>query len=749
MSIGLSRAASPPAGSIPLLLPLFFVSGFPALIYQLVWQRALFAVYGVNIEAVTVIVSGFLLGLGLGSLAGGRLSSIRGVSLLGAFGAIELCLAAIGFVSLDALDLFSQHAAAWPAWASTVAVLALLVVPTTLMGATLPILVAYLVRRSANVGRSVGLLYFVNTLGSSVACFAAGMWLMRTFGMRGSANAAAVLNLVVGIGALAGAAAEARRRGAEAHGASVEADGAPRRGVAPAPGTRMSAAVLLAALTGYLALSYEMLWFRAFSLAAGTASAFAMVLGSYLAGVALGSFRGRELCGQTVDAPSIIRALALSLALAAALGFALLPLASHAGAFASPALIPAMLLLVMLHTAVIGLAFPLISHLGVPPDARAGVGVSTIYLANIAGAVAGTLVTGFVVMDHWGLPQTTALLTGLALVLAAALAPWAGAGRRPAALAAAEAATLVAALPFAAEPAFAGLFERLVFKGAVSEKPPFTATVENKSGVINVTADGYVFGGGFYDGRISVSLLNDVNGLVRPAMLSFFHPAPAEVLMIGLATGAWAQVVAANPHVQRLTIIEINRGYRDLIAGHDAVRSLLQNPKVEIVFDDARRWLRRNPGRRFDAVVQNTTWHFRSNVTNLLSAEYLDSVARHLRPGGIMMYNTTGSARAQRTACVRFPEAVRYANMMVVGAGVLATDPDRLDGALRGHRVDGQSLLPADEAGDRRREEVLASAAMPHLTLQDASARSETCASILKRTEGMPIITDDNMGEEW
>lgn len=279
MSIGLSRAASPPAGSIPLLLPLFFVSGFPALIYQLVWQRALFAVYGVNIEAVTVIVSGFLLGLGLGSLAGGRLSSIRGVSLLGAFSAIELCLAAIGFVSLDALDLFSQHAAAWPAWASTVAVLALLLPPTTLMGATLPLLVAYLARRSANVGRSVGLLYFVNTLGSSVACFVAGVWLMRALGMRGSVNAAAMLNLAVGLAALAGALGEARGGGRTGGSDApiIDRDGARRRDQAPARTARMSAAVLLAALTGYLALSYEMLWFRAFSLAAGTASAFAMV----------------------------------------------------------------------------------------------------------------------------------------------------------------------------------------------------------------------------------------------------------------------------------------------------------------------------------------------------------------------------------------------------------------------------------------------------------------------------------------
>src|SRR5579859_5598486 len=69
---------------------LFFASGFPALIYQIVWQRALFTIYGVNIQSVTVIVTVFMLGLGLGSLAGGRISALPGINLLRAFGMIEI-----------------------------------------------------------------------------------------------------------------------------------------------------------------------------------------------------------------------------------------------------------------------------------------------------------------------------------------------------------------------------------------------------------------------------------------------------------------------------------------------------------------------------------------------------------------------------------------------------------------------------------------------------------------------------------
>src|ERR1700685_4178187 len=124
--------------------------------------------------------------------------------------------------------------------------------------------------------------------------------------------------------------------------------------------------------------------------------------------------------------------------------------------------------------------------------------------------------------------------------------------------------------------------------------------------------------------------------------------------MIALATGAWEQVIASHPQVKHVTIIEINPGYLQIVRKYPVVASLLDNPKVEIVIDDGRRWLNRHPERKFDAIVQNTTWYFRPNVTRLLSQEYLRLAASHLRDGGVVMYNTTGSARAQRTGCSLF-----------------------------------------------------------------------------------------------
>src|SRR6267154_5940436 len=91
--------------------PLFFCSGFPALIYQIVWQRALFAIYGLNIESVTIVVSGFMLGLGLGSLIGGRLSNSRRLAPVTLFAGAELLTGIFGVVSLQLFHRIAEFTA--------------------------------------------------------------------------------------------------------------------------------------------------------------------------------------------------------------------------------------------------------------------------------------------------------------------------------------------------------------------------------------------------------------------------------------------------------------------------------------------------------------------------------------------------------------------------------------------------------------------------------------------------------------
>src|SRR5512139_2534100 len=171
--------------------------------------------------------------------------------------------------------------------------------------------------------------------------------------------------------------------------------------------------------------------------------------------------------------------------------------------------------------------------------------------------------------------------------------------------------------------------------------------------------------------------------------------------MIGLSSGSWAQVIANNPDVASLTIIEINPGYLTLIERAPQVASVLNNPKVTIVTDDGRRWLRANPNRHFDAIVSNTTWHFRASVTNLLSVEFLELVRRHLNPSGVFFYNTTDSDRVQRTGCLAFAYGARFTNHMVVSNTPIAWDFQRWRRILASYRIDGRPVFDQGRDQDR------------------------------------------------
>src|SRR5712671_6677041 len=118
----------------------FLASGFPALLYQIVWQRALFTMFGINVEAVTVVVSGFILGLGIGSLIGGWLSQTRRFHLLVVFGSIEILIGGFGWISLQVFEWASEWTLTSSTSVRTATSILVLMVPTLLMGSTLPIL---------------------------------------------------------------------------------------------------------------------------------------------------------------------------------------------------------------------------------------------------------------------------------------------------------------------------------------------------------------------------------------------------------------------------------------------------------------------------------------------------------------------------------------------------------------------------------------------------------------------------------
>ncbi len=716
---------SPQRRDTIVLSALFFCSGMPALIYQVVWQRVLFAIYGVNAESVAVVVSAFMLGLGLGSLAGGWLSSRFPGRAIVIFGAAELAVALFGLGSLKIFHWAAEHTAGAGLGATIFFSLLLLIFPTMLMGATLPLLVEHMARNSGQVGYSVATLYFVNTFGSAVACYLCASFLLREFGQSGSVTMAALVNTLVGAMAFLYGRDEEKRR----------IQSAPIAAAAPVaeagPGLKLGMAMLIAGIAGFIALGFEIAWFRVFSLAASDrAPAFALLLSTYLGGIAAGSYLAEKLTEKKSPA-IIVRTVGVLLLLAGGISGYLPPLVGE-------------------------LMWRKVSFLASAPsffivaglDERAGRGVSLVYVSNIVGSALGSLLIGFVAMQYFGLRQIS-LQLGLAAVITGAAVLFFNQGRFrvPPAWATAGIVAALIAVP-AASPLYSHLFQRLIFGKRPEASEDFAHLVENRNGVIAVTKDAAVFGGGVYDGYFNVDPLNDSNLVARIYALSLLHPAPKQVLMIGLASGSWAQIVAHHPQVESVDVVEINPGYLQLIAQYPVVQSLLKNPKVHVFTDDGRRWLLANPGAHYDAIVANTSYYWRDHSTTLLSVEFLRLVREHLKLGGIFYYNTTTSDDVLATGLAVFPYGLRVLNFLAVSDAPFVMNVERWMSVLRQYRIDGELVF--DPARPRSEVALQAYRALANTLSESPKLMGmESSESMRARLGRRFIITDDDMGWEW
>lgn len=493
----------------------------------------------------------------------------------------------------------------------------------------------------------------------------------------------------------------------------------------------------IAALSGLIALSYEILWYRVISfLSWSTPASFSLLLGVYLFGLAIGAFVTGAFCKAGVRGTSTqLRALGVFVALANAVSALVIPAFAWSAKFTDWRL---GLFCVAIGAGLLGSVLPLVSHFGIEPDERAGARLSYVYVANIIGSTLGSFLTGFWAMDHWNL-QTIA--TGVwCMGLAMALALFAVAKLRAPMLGAVGATlAVVFALSLYAMPKlYDRLYERLLYKRQDDGQFRFAQVIENKSGVIAVTPGGIVYGGGAYDGILNTSIAQDRNGIVRAYGIGALHPRPAHILMVGLASGSWAQVVSHLPGVESLTVVEINPGYVELIRAHPEVASVLENPKVRIAFDDGRRWLARHKAARFDVIVMNTTWHWRAHATNLLSREFMELAREHLAPGGIFYFNTTSSDDVQRTAATVFPHAMRVMNFMAVSDAPFAFDRARWRNTLAFMEIDGRPALDLTDARERELFESIAQ-------YDDLEPRE----AVLARTQSAKLVTDDNMVPEW
>jgi hypothetical protein len=717
---------------MPRLAVAFFCSGFAALLCQIVWQRMLGIFAGSDTVSAALVVGAFLAGLGLGSIIGAkvadRLSPYR--ALIG-FALAEAGVAVFALVSKFFLYDFlaTDLAGVVDAPAAIFALcFAGLVLPTTLMGASLPLLARAIATNLDTVAERIGTLYGLNTLGAGLGALLGGWLLVGNLGFVGALLLAAGLDLLAAALALTLLPA---LRGARAP--APAPSGRPAAGSEPFGSLRLWCVLVF--LSGYVIVALEIVWVRLMGqVGQYHAYLFPTVLGVFLLADGLGMAVAARMVRRLRDPrPAFFITQAGGFALGAALILALywaLPfwpisefvsadvLRLRGGGLATTVILT--ILVVGPPSFLIGMTFPFVQRAVQQDLASVGARVGWVQLANILGNAAGSIGTGIVTFHLLGTAGTLKLLAALSVVLMLFWLWKGGFGRKPElALAAACALALVLL------PGNAALWSRLH-----AEKPgQRVAWAEDRSGVAFFRDDatsadphGPFFIQGFSQGRIPFLPIHLFLGAVGPLM----HPNPANVLPIGIGSGGTPWAAGVSPATEQVRAIElvgpVITALEELALRHPEgpIAEMVRNPRWRLEYGDGRRALSKGE-ELYDVIQADAILPEGSHSGLLYSEEFLQAVRRRLAPGGL--YVQWGpSLRTVETFASVFPHTL----LLMPGSVLIGSDsPIPFDAEALARRFADPEVLAHLRRGNRDFAAYPTMFAAPALAWRPGSARPE------------------------
>jgi spermidine synthase len=640
----------------------------------------------VTVHAASTVLAAFMAGLALGSVAAGRVAD-RARRPLVWFGAVEALIAITALASPGVLRLveraFVTLAQALPdslpvlTAARFVCAFAVLVVPTVLMGSTLPLVIKSSLVSGSALGRNVGLLYGANTAGAVAGALVAGVHLVGPLGIRASFLVAAGINLLVAaaavaIGARLVAPASVFELPPPAAPDSGQAAPGPRRAPTPAAAR---AVLLVFGVSGFASLALEVIWFRILVVhLGGTIYAFISMLSTFLAGIAIGSWAVVPLMRRERSWLSVLAAFQAATGIVTILSLTIIAAivqqpwlrTSH---ITTLAIAPATLLM--------GLAFPLGMRLWVEGDARAVAGrIGVFYAVNVCGAVAGSIAAGFLLLPRLGarvsLIVVAAMYVASALLLLAHLRAarpamrWAGA-----AIVVAAFGWLAVGLPDPFEVALGRLPGPILWR---QEGVQTTVSVHHRVG-----GGAVMFLDGLHQANDSAEMVT-VHRMIGALPLAL-HPQPVDALVIGLGGGATAGAVTRHAGVM-VDVVELSDA---VVQGAKWFRNVnydvLNAPNVHLRVDDGRNFLLLNR-RKYDVITADIIQPGHAGAGGVYSVEYFRLARAALKDGGIMLQwighrETTPYKLIMRTFLDVFPDATLWADgtLMAASTGPLRIQP--------------------------------------------------------------------------
>jgi spermidine synthase len=692
----------------------FFLSGVAALVYQTAWTRQFALVFGTSELAVATVLAAYMAGLALGAWLIERwlprlvrpVRTYAALELGIALAAVLLVPACLGLAERVLLAMFGGQAELPVAAAGgttlfyLLAAFLTLLVPTTLMGATLPILARDGVQRDADIGARIGALYAINTAGAVLGALLTAVVLLPRLGLRASEWVAAGLNLVVcliaGLGIRERPSLDALRSGAATETSTPAAPGPAASGSAAfGPATRGSAAAWilpLMLLSGAVTFTHEVLWTRLLQrIVGGSVLAFGVMVASFLLGIALGGALGSRLARDRGRAVGAWIAAELAAALAALGGWYLLSAWNGDAADFTTRALFGLGALLPLSTA-LGLTYPLAVRILATGVADAPSASARVYAWNTLGAIAGALVAGFVLIPALRYEGALAAAVAASALLAAAAA-WLG---RPTAwrwmLGAGAALAVVAVALRPAVPT------ELLHRSPVRiTRGPLLYYGVGRSADVVVVREARALGilsNGLPEA--AVPLRGDIVSAGAEAWMAavavLARPELQTLLVVGLGGGN--VVNGVPPAVRSIDIIELEpeivRANRALASLRD--RDPLADTRVHLVVNDARAALALS-ARRYDAILSQPSHPWTAGASHLYTREFLEQAHAHLAAGGVFVQWMNAAFLDERllrsmmaTWHMVFPEVRVYRTSptdLVFLASDARIDPERHPQALR------------------------------------------------------------------
>jgi spermidine synthase len=704
-------------GLFPTLLLLFFATGACALVYQQLWVRLLSLVFGVTVYAVSTVLASFFAGLALGSYVAGRLVD-RARRPLRWYGVAEILVGLAALATIAALSGVERSyvwmAGLLPDSVPTLTVVrfilsfAVLLVPATLMGASLPIVVRSALVRSGHLGERVSLLYATNTAGAIAGTLVAGFWLIGERGLTFSFRLAAAVNIAVGLVAVVGSRVwETARRPVEP--IRPPDHTADRSEAALSVGARRSVLAVFM-ISGFVSLSLEVVWFRVLVLyLESTTYAFTIMLATVLAGIALGSYLVAPLMRLRIDWLKLLVAaeLALSVVALASLYFlsksaGVADSARDALGFLSGDLQPMLVasaLAILPTTLLLGFAFPIGVRLwtaapgGIAGDSGRRIGV--FYACNVAAGIAGSVVAGFVLVPYLGARRSLVVLA--ALLLASGVIVLVVSSSLRVSLAVAGASIGVFALmtvTVVPNPYSAALAHRYPGERPIWQDEGAQTTVS-----VHERRDGSRLM--YLDGLPQASSTPDVvqgHRLIGSLPMAV-HPRPDRALVIGLGGGVTAGGASAFGN-RSVEVVELSS---EVVSGSrffaDLNGDVVHRPNVHVRVDDGRNYLL-TTDKKYDVITADIILPEHVGAGNLWSVDYWRLTREALADDGIMVQWIPMRYDAEYKLIMRsflevYPNATLWAGGYVM---IGSKRPFTLDPAAFEHKLENPEARAALQA---------------------------------------------------